>query len=78
VLIHSATGGVGLAALQVARRNGAEVFATAGTKAKRDMLRTLGVKHVMDSRSLRFADQIMELTGGRVWTWYSIRWLVRR
>jgi phthiocerol/phenolphthiocerol synthesis type-I polyketide synthase C len=65
VLIHSATGGVGLAALQVARRNGAEVFATAGTKAKRDMLRTLGVKHVMDSRSLRFADQIMELTGGR-------------
>jgi phthiocerol/phenolphthiocerol synthesis type-I polyketide synthase C len=64
VLIHSATGGVGLAALQVARRNGAEVFATAGTEAKRDMLRSLGVRHVMDSRSLRFADQVMELTGG--------------
>jgi len=65
VLIHSATGGVGLAALQVARRAGARVFATAGTEEKRDMLRGLGVEHVMDSRSLRFADQVMELTGGR-------------
>lgn len=65
VLIHSATGGVGLAALQVARRNGAEVLATAGTEAKRDLLRSLGVKHVMDSRSLRFADEVMEITGGR-------------
>jgi len=36
------------------------------------MLRTLGVKHVMDSRSLRFADQIMELTGGVVVDVYSI------
>ena len=59
VLIHSATGGVGLAALQVAQRNGAEIFATAGTQAKRDMLAALGVRHVMDSRSLRFADEIM-------------------
>jgi acyl transferase domain-containing protein/acyl-CoA synthetase (AMP-forming)/AMP-acid ligase II/acyl carrier protein len=65
VLIHSATGGVGLAALQVARRNGAEVFATAGTEQKRDLLRTLGVAHVMDSRSLRFADEVMAATGGR-------------
>jgi polyketide synthase 12 len=65
VLIHSATGGVGLAALQVARRNGAEIFATAGTEPKRALLRSLGVKHVMDSRSLRFADEILELTGGR-------------
>jgi NAD(P)-dependent dehydrogenase (short-subunit alcohol dehydrogenase family)/acyl carrier protein len=65
VLIHSATGGVGLAALQVARRNGAQVFATAGTPAKRELLRELGVRQVMDSRSLRFADEVMELTGGR-------------
>ncbi|GLW63698.1 polyketide synthase [Actinomadura rubrobrunea] len=65
VLIHSATGGVGLAALQVARRNGAEVYATAGTEEKRELLRSLGVRHVMDSRSLRFADEVRELTGGR-------------
>ncbi len=65
VLIHSATGGVGLAALQVAQRNGAEVFATAGTPEKRQMLASLGVKHVMDSRSLHFADEVMDLTQGR-------------
>lgn len=65
LLIHSATGGVGLAALQVARRNGAEVLATAGTEEKRELLRGLGVRHVMDSRSLRFADEVRELTGGR-------------
>lgn len=65
VLIHSATGGVGLAALQVAQRNGAEVFATAGTREKRELLASLGVKHVMDSRSLRFADEVMDLTQGR-------------
>ncbi|MFJ8579618.1 SDR family NAD(P)-dependent oxidoreductase [Micromonospora sp. NPDC093277] len=65
VLIHSATGGVGLAALQVARRNGAEVLATAGSEEKRELLRGLGVKHVMDSRSLRFADEVLALTDGR-------------
>ncbi|QQC87077.1 SDR family NAD(P)-dependent oxidoreductase [Streptomyces alfalfae] len=65
VLIHSATGGVGLAALQVARRRGARVFATAGTAPKRELLRGLGVEHVMDSRTLDFADEIRALTGGR-------------
>jgi acyl transferase domain-containing protein len=56
VLIHSASGGVGLAALQLARRAGALVFATAGTTEKRAYLEGLGVPHVMDSRSLAFAD----------------------
>ncbi|MFJ2743705.1 SDR family NAD(P)-dependent oxidoreductase [Streptomyces sp. NPDC087440] len=65
VLIHSATGGVGLAALQIARRRGARVFATAGSPAKRDLLRGLGVEHVWDSRTLDFADGVRELTGGR-------------
>ncbi|WP_329171715.1 SDR family NAD(P)-dependent oxidoreductase [Streptomyces sp. NBC_01477] len=65
VLIHSATGGVGLAALQVARRRGAAVYATAGTPEKRELLRTLGVPDPMDSRTLAFADRIMERTGGR-------------
>jgi acyl transferase domain-containing protein/acyl carrier protein len=65
VLIHAATGGVGLAALQIARHAGAEVFATAGSPEKRELLHYLGVQHVMDSRSLVFADHIMEITGGQ-------------
>jgi acyl transferase domain-containing protein/NADPH:quinone reductase-like Zn-dependent oxidoreductase len=64
VLIHAAAGGVGLAAVQLARRCGAEIFATAGSNAKRDMLRALGVEHVMDSRSLAFADEIRKVTAG--------------
>lgn len=62
VLIHAATGGVGLAALQIARNMGAEIFATAGSAKKREYLRTLGVSHVMDSRSLTFSDEILERT----------------
>ncbi len=64
VLIHSATGGVGLAAVQLAQAIGAEIFATAGSPEKRDYLRALGVRHVMDSRSLAFADEVLALTGG--------------
>ena len=56
VLIHSAATGTGLAALQIAQRAGAEVFATAGSPAKRAFLQELGVAHVADSRSLSFAD----------------------
>jgi acyl transferase domain-containing protein/acyl carrier protein len=64
VLIHAAAGGVGLAALQIAQRAGAEVFATAGSPEKRELIRSLGVRHVMDSRSLAFADEVREATGG--------------
>jgi phthiocerol/phenolphthiocerol synthesis type-I polyketide synthase C len=65
LLVHSATGGVGRAALSFARRAGAEVFATAGTAAKRDLLRSLGVEHVYDSRGLGFVDEVLRDTGGR-------------
>ncbi|OAL15268.1 hypothetical protein A4V12_09825 [Streptomyces noursei] len=65
VLIHSASGGTGLAALHVARAHGAEVWATAGSETKRAYLRELGLKQVMDSRSLDFAEQIRSLTHGR-------------
>ena len=64
VLIHAATGGVGLAALQICKDVGAEVFATAGTPEKRDHLRSLGITHVMDSRSLAFADEVLRCTDG--------------
>ena len=65
ILIHAAAGGVGLAALQYAQYVGAEVIATAGTPEKRDYLRSLGVLHVFDSRSLSFYKEIYQLTEGR-------------
>ena len=65
VLIHSAAGGVGGAAIQLAQRAGATVLATAGTKEKRAYLRDMGVEHVFDSRSLDFYDQVMDATAGR-------------
>ena len=64
VLIHAATGGVGLAAIHIARQIGAEIFATAGTPEKRALLRDLGIEHVMDSRSLAFVDEVQARTGG--------------
>ncbi len=65
VLIHAAAGGVGLAAVRIALLAGAEVFATAGSPAKREYLRALGVPHVFDSRSLSFAEEILDATGGQ-------------
>jgi acyl transferase domain-containing protein/acyl carrier protein len=64
VLIHAAAGGVGLAAVQLARRAGAVVYATAGSDDKHEFLRSIGVEHVMSSRSLDFAADIMQSTGG--------------
>jgi len=65
VLIHSAAGGVGHAALAVARRAGAEVIATAGSESRREHLRRLGCRAVLSSRGLDFADEVRRLTGGR-------------
>ena len=64
ILIHGAAGGVGIAAIQFARYCGAEIFATAGSDEKRDFVRLLGADHIMDSRSLAFADDIMQITNG--------------
>ncbi|WP_396931714.1 sulfolipid-1 biosynthesis phthioceranic/hydroxyphthioceranic acid synthase [Mycolicibacterium sp.] len=64
VLIHSATGGVGQAAIGVARAAGAEIFATAGSEERRQMLRDMGIKNVYDSRSIEFAEQIRRDTDG--------------
>lgn len=64
VLIHGGAGGVGIAAIQLAKYLGAEVFATAGSDEKRDFVSLLGADHVFDSRSLAFADEILALTDG--------------
>ncbi len=64
VLIHAAAGGVGQAAVALAQRAGAEIYATA-SPGKWDFLRSMGVKHVMNSRTLDFADQVLADTDGR-------------
>ncbi len=65
VLIHSAAGGVGQAAIQLAQMMGAEIFATVGTSEKRAFLRYQGVKHIMDSHTLSWAEEIMKITSGK-------------
>ncbi len=64
VLIHGGAGGVGIAAIQLAKYLGAEVFATAGSDDKRDFVRLLGADHVFDSRSPAFADGVLAATNG--------------
>ncbi len=65
VLIHAAAGGVGLAAIQIAQLVGAEIFATASSKEKQDYLRSLGVSHIYNSRTLDYADSILLDTQGK-------------
>jgi polyketide synthase 5 len=64
VLIHSATGGVGQAAIAIARAAGAKIFATAGSPQRRALLHDMGIEHVYDSRSIEFAEQIRRDTDG--------------
>ena len=64
VLIHSATGGVGQAAIAIARHAGAEIFATAGSHDRRELVRTMGIEHVYNSRTTDFADEIRRDTDG--------------
>ena len=65
VLIHAAAGGVGQAAVQVAQAVGATIIATAGNETKRAFLRAQGIEHVLDSRTLAFADAARAITGGK-------------
>ncbi len=65
VLIHAGAGGLGLAAVQLAQRAGADVYATAGSERKREFLRGLGVRDVFDSRSASFREGVLTATNGR-------------
>lgn len=65
VLIHSAAGGVGLAAIQICQMLGADVYVTAGNSEKRSYLASLGIQNVMDSRSPDFSRQLMDITKGK-------------
>ena len=63
MLIHAAAGGVGIAATQIAKGIGAEVFGTASA-AKHDAIRAQGVDHPIDYRSQDFEEEIRRITGG--------------
>jgi NADPH:quinone reductase-like Zn-dependent oxidoreductase len=64
VLIHSAAGGVGIAATQIARNVGAEIFGTASA-AKHDAIRAQGVQHPIDYRTQDFQAEVRRLTDGK-------------
>ncbi len=63
VLIHAAAGGVGIAATQIARNVGAEIYGTA-SPAKHEAIRAQGVAHPIDYRNQDFEAEVMRLTGG--------------
>jgi len=61
ILIHGGAGAVGMAAIQIAQWRGARIIATAGSPAKRSLLRALGVDHLLDSRSTAFVESVREI-----------------
>jgi len=63
ILIHAAAGGVGIAAIQLARHVGAEIFGTASA-GKHDAIRAQGCHHPIDYHRVDFAEEVMRLTGG--------------
>ena len=65
ILIHAAAGGLGSAAMHYALAKGATVYATAGSAAKRQYVRSCGATAVMSSRTLAFADAVLAATNGR-------------
>jgi NADPH:quinone reductase len=65
VLVHGATGGVGIASVQLARAAGLTVIGTGGTEEGRRLLAEQGAQHMFDHRAPDYLKQIMDLTGGR-------------
>ena len=65
VLVHGATGGVGIAAVQLAAARGIRVIGTGGTEQGRKLVREHGAAHVLDHRAAGYLDELMKLTGAR-------------
>lgn len=65
VLVHGATGGVGIAAVQLARAHGMTILGTGGTERGRALVREQGADHVLDHHAPDYLDQVLTLTGGR-------------
>src|SRR6266542_875373 len=65
VLVHGASGGVGTAAVQIARALGMTVIGTAGSEAGRRLVQEQGAHHVLDHSQPGYLDELLQLTGGR-------------
>ena len=65
VLVHGASGGVGLAAVQLARARGLRVIGTAGSPAGLDLVAAQGADHVVNHREAGYEARLLDLTGGR-------------
>jgi NADPH:quinone reductase len=65
VLVHGASGGVGIAGVQLARAAGLTVIGTGGTPRGRELVAAKGAQHVLDHHSPDYLDAIMKITGGR-------------
>ncbi len=65
VLVHGAAGGVGIAAVEIAKIKGATVIATVGSEAKKDIAKQHGADHTINYRKNGFRDIVLELTDGR-------------
>ena len=65
VLVHGASGGVGIAAVQLARAHGMTVIGTGGSENGKTLVRENGAQHVLDHTQGNVAEQVKELTGGR-------------
>jgi NADPH:quinone reductase len=65
VLVHGASGGVGIAAAQIARAAGLTVLGTAGTPKGLELAKREGAHHVFDHRKSGYLDEILQATGNR-------------
>jgi thioester reductase-like protein len=65
ILIHTGSGGVGIAAIQIAQHIGAKIVTTAGSKRKRAFLRGLGIKHIFNSRTTSYGEDIRKALDGK-------------
>jgi NADPH2:quinone reductase len=65
VLVHGASGGVGVAAVQLARAAGMLIIGTAGTEKGRKLVADQGAHHVLDHHAPGYLERVLELTGGR-------------
>jgi NADPH2:quinone reductase len=65
VLVHGASGGVGIAAVQIARSAGMIVFASAGTEPGRELIREQGADRVLDHKDPEHLQKAVEITAGR-------------
>lgn len=65
LLVHGASGGVGIAAVEIGKLLGASVIATAGSEEKLAVARTHGADHVINYRTENFRDAVLDITGGR-------------